>query len=226
MEKGFFSNPEQTIPYKKYLVERKIGILPGGDFTFQVTGNIHKMRDLLVLPIISSSVNGQEGNTLHAPATDKASFSPLESPFTSCGATCAPFSSVVDYQVMISHQPYYKQVKKLSRDLFDEIKRTAMGGNMDMGFSNQLLSQEDYDTTHGYLYTDLTRANSEIDYISTRSLTISGKNNSKYTMDLICYLGYGARVTIDTSVSKIIVESPQDKDQEDEANHQAMLKAL
>ena len=226
LEKGFFNSPEQTIPYKKHLVERLIGVAPGRSFNFQVTGNIHKMRDLLVLPILSSTVNGQPSTTLGAPETSLRTFSPLESPFTSCGQTCGPYASVTDYQVLISHQPYYKQPKKLSRDMFDEIKRIGMNGGMDFGFGNQLLSQSDYDSTHGFLYTDLTRANSEIDYISTRSLTITGTNDTPYTMDLICYLGYGARVTIDTSVSKIVIESPQDKDEEDEANHQAMIKAL
>ena len=226
LEKGFFNNPVQTIPYKKHLVARKIGIKAGDSFNFEVTGNIHKMRDLLVLPIISSTVNGLASTSLNSPTPSKVTFSPLESPHTSCGATCGPYAAITDYQLLISHQPYYKQPKKLSRDMFDEIKRLGMSGGMDMGFSNQLLSQKDYDTTHGFLYTDLTRTNSEIEYISTRSLTIQGKNNTPYTMDLICYLGYGARISIDTSISKIVIESPQDKDELDEANHQAMIKAL
>ena len=225
LEKTFFNSPVHSIPYKKYVTAQRIGIKPGESFNFQIDTAIHKMRDLLILPLLSESCNGNIVSELHTIDDSKKTFSTLQSPYTTAGNTCGPYVSVVDYQVLINHNPYFKHVKKLSRDLFDEIKRIGMSGGLDYGMSNQLLSQTDFDSTHGFLYTDLTRANSEIDYMSARSIVVQGKNNSPYCIDLMAYLSYGARVSIDTSISKIVVESNQEKNVQDEENHQSFIES-
>ena len=154
-------------------------------------------------PVIASTSNGAA-----APATAGAgSFSPLVSPYSMAGNTCAPHHSVRQFQVKIGGVQHFKSPVDYNFDMFmNEIsKSNSVQGGLESGLASSLISYSNFQTNSGFIFVDLSRKQSEADDVINKSVEVTFVNNSLARIDYYCFIGLAESKTVNVETGKIVL---------------------
>jgi hypothetical protein len=209
--------PERLIPYINQNRAKKIsftsiltnqfnGITAGSSFSALVQSGVKNIRGVLIIPLISSSVNGLSAAGGPTPITFPISgitpFSQLLSPFDTAPATTNPIS-LTNLQVAIggvnllqntlnfTYENFLEQVS-----LYDKINLS------DFGLSCGLISQLYWENAYRVYYVDATRCNNA-DMNTPRNINISFNNNSLQTIDILCFSEYFCEKIVDVELGTV-----------------------
>ena len=164
-----------------------------GDINFSLSNTLSNLRGVLLVPFISSAVNGKisgANGITHLP------FSPTYSPFTSEPSTTSPLMRISNLNIQLAGENVYSQNLDYGFQMYkNEVAvLNAIDGNQNDRFTSGLISQEDWDNNYRYYYVDLSR---KIQDNSMKSIQIMGRNASAVAMDIHIYLIYTKKAIID-----------------------------
>jgi hypothetical protein len=213
-ERYFSMVPTKKVLYQDVLQFSSLGIAPNGTVNQLLSSGISRPRALLIVPILSAQTNGTKDirtNTFSAgtniAGSQTSTFSPMASPFTSSPATCMPFSTVGNFNVLISGVPLYSTNLNYKMEHFLQEIRSAnsINGGLTIGMSSGLLSQTDYENGYGYIYCDLSRKTGQASDDISRSIQLTFQNLSNCYCDFISYIFYEREITISTSTGSLVI---------------------
>jgi hypothetical protein len=164
-----------------------------GDINFSLSNTLSNLRGVLLVPFISSAVNGK---IITANVVTHLPFSPTYSPFTSEPSTTSPLMRISNLNIQLAGENVYSQNLDYGFQMYkNEVAvLNAIDGNQNDRFTSGLISQEDWDNNYRYYYVDLSR---KIQDNSMKSIQIMGRNASAVAMDIHIYLIYTKKAIID-----------------------------
>ena len=209
IESRYFSAvPTKTIKYNDILSFQVLNVAPGASFNSLLSNGVSRLRSLKVFPFLSASMNGSA--TVAGQSTYTAGIGPLStlnSPFSSAPGTCCPFARITNYNVLLSQQAIYQSNYQYGWETFlQEIRESeGINGGLSLGMSSGIISQTDWESGYGVLFTDLSRKISQASDDVSRSLQITGTNSSQVSLDLYAIVEYEREITISTSTGSLVI---------------------
>jgi hypothetical protein len=193
-ESLYISAPERNILYNdvvQYLIPNV-----GYNQTVNnlITSGISRLRGLLMVPILSGNTN--QCNGLDA----------KQSPFSSCPATCFPYTKITNFQIQISGRPVFSVPLSHTFMFYNTGVKPELsinGGSMrSLGMSSGCIAKSDFENGYGFYYVDLTNIESEAEDNSSKAVQVLFQNNvqsSYLTLDFYIYLFFQKQVGINVS---------------------------
>jgi hypothetical protein len=193
-EAFYISAPERNILYNDVVQY----VIPNVGYNQSVnnliTSGISRLRGLLMVPILSGNSNACNG------------LDAKQSPFSSCPATCFPYSKITNFQIQISGRPVYNTPLSHTFMFYNtgvKPELSVNGGSMrSLGMSSGCISKSDNENGYGFYYTDLTNIESEAEDNASKSVQVLFQNNvsnNSFTLDFYIYLFFQKQVGINIS---------------------------
>jgi hypothetical protein len=198
------SNRSKKVCYTAFLTNQFNAITAGASFSALVQSGVKNIRGILLIPYISSSVNGL-ANSSPSPQfaiTGITPFAQYQSPFDTAPATTNPIS-IINLQVSIGGQNVLSNTLNFTFENFlEQVSLYEKLNNSDMGLSCGLISQQFWEQAYRVYYVDCTRA-TNADQMSPRNVNISFNNNSLQTIDILCITEYFVEATVDVEMGQV-----------------------
>ena len=213
-EMYFTKCPVKKILYDDILCFQILNIASSGSFSQILSNGISRMRYLLMIPQLSSTVNG--GNSLSATSftagagvTQTGSYSPMNSPFSSSPATCAPYAFVNNFNVLLSGSTIYQENYNYRFQSFlQEFRKSrSVNGGIPINISSGLINSNEYDAGYNFIYVDLSRKSSEASADISRSIQVIGTNASNVSIDYYCIVGYQREINLSTATGSLVIDN-------------------
>jgi hypothetical protein len=211
-EKYFQMVPTKKILYNDILQFFSQGISPGGQVNQILTNGISRPRALLGVPFLSAQTNGTNDirtNTFTAGTniTGTSVFSTMSSAFTSSPATCCPYHTCSNFNVLVSGVALYQSnyQYKFEHWLQEVRGSNALNGGLSLAMSSGLLSQTDYENGYGFIYVDLSRKTGQASDDISRSIQVQLTNTSSCYVDYVWFIIYEREITISTSTGALVI---------------------
>ena len=190
----YISAPERNILYNDVVQY----VIPNVGYNQSVnnliTSGISRLRGLLMVPILSGTSNACNG------------LDAKQSPFSSCPATCFPYSKITNFQVQISGRPCFNTPLSHTFMFYNTGVKPELsinGGSMrSLGMSSGCISKSDFENSYGFYYVDLTNIESEAEDNSSKSVQVLFQNNvssNTIFLDFYIYLYFQKQVGINVS---------------------------
>ena len=215
MEELFFSKaPVKKVLYDDILVFQVLNVGAGANFSQILTNGISRAKYLLMIPQLASTVNA--GNSLTASnfaagagVTQSGAYSPINSPFSSAPATCAPYAFVNNFNVLLSGTTIYQENYNYRFQSFlQEFRKSrAMNGGVPINISTGLINQNEYDAGYNFIYVDLSRRASESSADISRSIQVVGTNASAVSIDYYCIVCYQREINLSTATGSLVIDN-------------------
>ena len=177
-----------------------------------LTNGVSRARALLGIPFLSAQTNGTKDittNTFSAGTnvTGTSTFSTMASAFSSSPATCCPYHTCSNYNVLVSGVALYQSNYQYKFEHFlQEIRGSnAINGGISLAMSSGLLSQTDYEHGYGYIYTDLSRRTGQASDDISRSIQVQLTNTSNCYVDYVWFIIYEREIEISTSSGALVI---------------------
>ena len=193
--------PIKTVEYDEVAYYPLVNVAIGR-FDQMLTNSVQRIRALLVVPVVSKSVNGGGDSN----ATNQFGISPLSSPFSSaCGTSTNAI--ITNYNVQLSGKAVYASNIDYGFEMFQHevAQYYALGGNIDRQQASGLISQSNYENGYRYLFTNLSRKNKDYDNVG-QSVNIRGVNSSNCILDFHCFIFYQKSIKINVADGTLISE--------------------
>lgn len=206
-EEQYFSIvPTKKILYNDILSFQVLNVQAGQSFSQILTNGVSRARYLLIVPQLSSVINGS------AAVTDTTNSgvvvgTPMNSPFSSSPGTCCPHAFITNFNVLLSGTNLYQSNinYRFENWLMENRQSNALNGGLSLGMSSGLLNQSDFENGYGYIYVDLSRKISQASDDISRSVQIVGSNSSAVSVDYYCIIGYERELTLSTSTGSLVI---------------------
>ena len=207
----------QMVPTKKILYNDILqffsqGIAPGGQVNQILSNGISRPRALLGVPFLSAQTNGTADirtNTFAAGTnvTGASTFSTMASAFSSSPATCCPYHTASNFNVLVSGVALYQSNYQYKFEHWlQEIRGSnSVNGGISLAMSSGLLSQTDYENGYGYIYVDLSRKEGQASDDISRSIQVQLTNTSSCYVDYVWFVIYEREITISTSTGALVI---------------------
>lgn len=180
--------PTKRVEYTDIFQYSFTKIDPNSPFNFLVTNGIQDIQSVLVVPFISagttSTYNGTAWSTL------------LASNSTS-GATPDPVG-LTNFNILVSGVNLFLNNQLYDYEQFNQELKSSnqLNGNLTTGLTSGLISEDDFSKGMRYYYGNCARIlPSEVGV--SRSVQIIGQNVSSKTIDLMVFVEFKRRMTID-----------------------------
>jgi hypothetical protein len=210
-------------------------ILPGvqpGQFNFLVSNGLPNIQFVLMVPFISTSSNGNCGNTTLPVVTTEyaagppiilqvsgsppppsqsiiggAIYNTLLSPFSTSGGTPDPIC-INQFQVQIANQSLFDEQLYYDYETFLEQLRCSnqLNGNLLTGMSSGLINESMFSKGMRYYYADCSRQLPSDDGVN-KSVQVRGNNISSLTVDIMCFVGFNKFLEIDITNGAVLNKS-------------------
>jgi hypothetical protein len=203
-EEYFNRLPSKVIQYNDIQTFPLVNINAGGSLSLNLTNGISRLRSILIVPFVSSTVHpsGITGGTVRR-------LSPCLSPFTSSPFTTCPSAIISSFNISISGTSIYQE--NIDYDwqhyLYETRQSGSINGGQSTGLSSGLLSYQDWCYGYRYFYVDLSRRTSQASDNISRSISITGKNGSQVAMDYYVVVNYGRELNISTLTGALILNA-------------------
>jgi len=192
-ESRYLSQPIKRVLYNAHYYTSIKNIANGASFnSFLVMNAVSRIRSILIVPIQNRDA---------VPGTDV-----LQSPFSSCPTTTAPYAFVRNFNVRIAGSPHYLENVSYGWEHFmHEIRQCGLNGGNDLTLGSGLLNYTDWNAGYRFIYVDLTKkAGQGVDNIS-KSITLDGTNSSGVTMDYHVFVKYQKEINVDCNSGQIVI---------------------
>jgi hypothetical protein len=190
----YISAPERNILYNdvvQYLIPN-VGY--NQNVNNLITSGISRLRGLLMVPILSGTSNACNG------------LDAKQSPFSSCPATCFPYSKITNFQIQISGRPVFSVPLSHTFMFYNTGVKPELsinGGSMrSLGMSSGCISKSDFENSYGFYYVDLTNIESESEDNSSKAVQVLFQNNvanANISLDYYVYLFFQKQVGLNVS---------------------------
>jgi len=194
----YAAHPRKEIVYTDFIRYAPSGAqnqVPNATINVNVTPGQSKVRGLLIVP------------TLAQPAATAGTQLPaLQSPFTSAGATVAPFSFCNNLNIMVGGKTIWKKPIIYTYDDFlrEQFGINGPNGNDLDGLRTGLISEYDFLHGYGFQYINLERKIGESDSMPV-SVDVTFLNGTAFPMSYNFFLFYEKRFIIDLTTGKMLV---------------------
>jgi hypothetical protein len=200
--------PTKKVLYNDILSFQQMNVAPQASVNWLITNGVSRARYLLLCPFISGTTNGSNPilNQSQFIAGVKAG-SPMNSPFSSCPGTSAPYANISNFNVLISGSALYQSNIQYKFEQFLNENRSSLGlnGGMTTGMSSGIIGQSDFEAGYGFVYVDLSRKQSQTSDDISRSIQAVFQNNSGVSIDYYAIIGYEREITVSTSTGALVV---------------------
>jgi len=184
-----------------------LNVAAGGSFSQILSNGISRARYMLICPFHSSVTHGSANAYDSTYAAGFALGTPMNSPYSSCPGTCLPYSSITNFNVLVSGSNLYQENLNYKYQHFlQEIRQSnSIQGGLQLGLSSGLISANDFENGYGFVYVDLSRKQSKVSDDISRSYQIIGTNSSRAAMDLYVIIGYEREINVSTATGTLII---------------------
>jgi len=190
----YISSPERNILYNDIVQY----VIPNVGYNQSVnnliTSGISRLRGLLLVPILSGTSN-------HCGGLDAK-----QSPFSSCPATCFPYTKITNFQIQISGRPVFNTPLSHTFMFYNTGVKPELsinGGSMrSLGMSSGCISKSDFESSYGFYYVDLTNIESEAEDNASKSVQVLFQNNvsnNTIFLDYYIYLYFQKQIGLNIS---------------------------
>ena len=167
----------------------------GSTFNENLTSGITNPKRLLLVPVISG-----------AASTGKAVvYDPYTSPFENIGWTTSPCVALSQLNARVGNHSLFNTPIDLSNEYFFSQLQKGISGAREDGMVSGLLTQHDFDTLYRYVPFDLSRRATTEDG-SKKSLSVSGKNVSKFQITIHAFYESERAAVVDPSLCVVSEE--------------------
>lgn len=194
-------NRKKQILYERMLYTPVANIDTQGFVNQLLTTGVKQIKSILVVPVISASVNGAVTSSAIS-AGSVLPFGQHQSPLDSFPMTTAPIS-LTNFQVRVGNQDVLAQPLYYTYQHFLEQFRNncdAMNPG-DYGLTQGLISEQRFNTGFRYYFISLERG-SDSQQMDYRSVTVQFVNNSLQKIDCHIFVSYFQSATIDIETSE------------------------
>ncbi|GMF34576.1 unnamed protein product [Phytophthora lilii] len=175
----------------------KFTVQPNASFNFTLTNGIANPKKLFLCPVITNP-------SLLLSSTTSDVINPYRSPLTTIPATMSAFASLKNLQVTVGNLPIWNSPINFGYDAYVQEVRESSGvdGGLDDVINSRLLSQQDWESLYRFIPIDIGRRLPSEDG-TTKSIVVSGVNNTQYALTVFYHVWRDAIATIDTSTGTI-----------------------
>ena len=189
--------PEKRIVFEDYQFSNTslVNVSSNGSVYNSNLFSQKRIRGLLLIPQMASTVHPMGGGLFG---------SPLLSPF--CGNGCCPYARVTNFNVLINNVGWYPQNINYSWETYTNeiLKSKTPFGNSLTGIKAGLLTQQDWEINHSYIFVDLSRWESVSFDNQSKTVGISFTNSCNQAIDYHCFLIFEREITINTSTGQLV----------------------
>ena len=192
-EEQYLQNRTKTIKYKDIFQYQYLNVV--SSFNFLVSNGISGLKELVVVPVISSVYNGT--------GVQATAFSTLASPFGCEPATCSPLMWFNNVNFQISGVNIFSNNEQFGYEQFqNELYGVgSINGGLTDGLTSGLISQQAFYNNYGYLIANVGRRLPEEDR-TPKSVQISGTCMGAVPVDLYVFCVFEKEIVIDTYSGK------------------------
>ena len=187
-------NQHKQICYTAVLQNTISNISAGSQYSGLIQSGIKGIRGILILPFISSSINGLLGQSIIGGTTITAStgivpFSPLISPFDPAPLSTGPLG-ITNLNVAIGSVNVLQNVLSFNFENFlEQVSQYEKINSGDLGLSCGLLSQYCWENAYRPYYVDCSRY-TNADAITPRNINLTFTNNTNVACDYLVFTEY------------------------------------
>ena len=197
------NNQAKLIKYSDVYSQQLLNVQAGAQVNWTVNNGLSNGRLLVVIPFISSQVNGVVPGTINTVAGLLSNgFSPMISPFTTEPSSSSPLLQLADFGCSIGGKELLQSKLKYSWEQFIQ----QMGVNKINGGNhpvlNGLLSQSDWESSYRYYVVDLSRG-VDSDDDTPKDIRVSCRNDNRVAVDLYCFVLQTKKFVINVSTGRI-----------------------
>lgn len=181
------SFPTTTFNYNDIYTYLVPDILPGSNFCNTLTTGILDPQYLIVIPFPKTN------------ALPNLNIATYQSPFDTAPGTTSGII-LKDFNVQIAGVNVFPSNIKYDFEMFNHelSKINAIDGNMTLGLTNGILNYYMFQQGYRMYIADLSRKEPSQSNV-TKSITITGYNTTAIDIELICFIAYKKKLSIQTS---------------------------
>jgi hypothetical protein len=193
-------NRAKKVCWKSFITNQFNNLSAGSSFSGLVQSGVSNISGVLVIPYISSAINGLlSGGSF--PMTGVSSFSQYLSPFDTAPATTAPLS-LINLQVAVGGKNVLQNSLSQTFESFvEQISQFDKIAGSDVGLSCGLFNQYWWETNR-YYYADCSRGQIA-DLMTPRNINVSFTNNTQVAIDVIIITFYQDSCVIDVETGLV-----------------------
>jgi hypothetical protein len=193
MESRYLSLKTKDVYYTdfySYMYQNQVGA--GQPFNFLATNGISQPTAVIVIPFVSKSSN-----------TGLTTVPIYQSPFASEPGTTSSIP-ITQFNVQVSGTNIFQDNFQYDYQQFltELASINALNGGASTGLTSGLISQQDFQYGYRYLIADLSRRLPNDDI--SRSISITGLNNSQMAIDLLVLIEYRRKLTFSLDTGAIV----------------------
>lgn len=189
-EQAYISQPIKKINYEDLYQYQVLDVKSKASVNALLTNGIANLRSILILPFHSSA----DPNHLALTGTPV-----YQSPFdpAGCGPT-SPLSILTNFNVVVSGQNMLYNTARYTNEIFSNqvYGCNSINGGLTDGITSSLIGQQDWEMEYCYHYVDISRM-LPVEQQVPKSVQLIGQNTSQQSLDLFCFISYGAEVAFD-----------------------------
>ena len=178
--------PTKKIEYNDIFQYQFNALDAGSPFNILVTNGIQDIQSVLVVPFLSATGNG-------------TTFSTLLSPTSTSGATPDPIT-LTNFNILVSGVNLFLNNQMYDFEQFNEELKSSnqLNGSLTTGLASGLISEDMFSRGYRYYYGNCARILPSEAGVS-RSIQIQGTNSSLKQINLMVFVEFKRRMTIDIS---------------------------
>ena len=189
----------KKILYNDILSFQSTNIPPNTPQSQILTNGISRPRYLIGIPQLASAFvpNGGTGT----------GYGPMASPFSSAPGTCCPQARLINFNVLLSGTNLYQNAYTMNFESFlQELRQcNCLNGGLDLGISNGLISQSDWENGYGFVFVNLDRKDSQANDDISRTIQVQYTNGSNVPIDYFWIVGFERTISINTSTGSLVI---------------------
>ncbi|RLN52322.1 hypothetical protein BBJ28_00024879 [Nothophytophthora sp. Chile5] len=174
----------------------KFTVQAGAAFTYTLTNGIANPRKLFLQPVITNMTAGS--------ASLPDVINPFRSPFSTVPCTTSPFVAIKNLQLTVGNVPIWNNPVNFGYDMYvqEMMRSSGVDGGLDDSNKAGLLSQRQWESLYRFIPVDIGRRLPSEDGAS-KSIIISGTNNSNYAISVYYHILRDVVCTTDTAMGTI-----------------------
>ena len=203
-EKAYLSSPIKQIKYTDVYQYQVIGVPSNQVFNNLLTNGIANVKSVLILPFFNPNtgtavVQTNSGAQL-CPNTGFLNGVPVfQSPYDPAGTgPTSPMCWLTNFNIQVSGQNAIYNTQRYNFEQFNNqlYGQNAVNGGCTDGLTSGLIDRQSFDMEYSYYYVNVERM-LPVEASVPKSIQILGQNLSLKTLDLFCFVEYGAEISID-----------------------------
>lgn len=189
------TKPTRQVDYTDIYSFRQTNITANSNFNFILNTGIVNPKYVVVIPYANTSAG------VFAAAT----VATYQSPFDSAPGTTLPRAAITQFNINVGGKNVFSTSEQYDFSQFiDELSSiNALNGGLSTGLNSGLISHFSFDNQFRYYVADISRRLPS-DTLQEQQIIVQGTNASGVAIDLLCFVVYGKKITINMETGRPI----------------------